>query len=37
MQGFLGSAAARPGIDYYQGLLVSVLQGELEASGAVAK
>ncbi len=37
MRGFLGSAAARADNDYYQGLLVSVLQGELEASLAVPK
>lgn len=37
MQSFLESAAARPGIDYYQGLLVSVLQGELKASVAATK
>jgi alpha-beta hydrolase superfamily lysophospholipase len=37
MRGFLKSAASRPDNNYYQGLLISVLQGELEASPAAAK
>ena len=37
MRGFLKSAARRPDNNYYQGLLISVLQGELEVSPAAAK
>jgi TPR repeat protein len=32
MRGFLKSAASRPDNNYYQGLLISVLQGELQSA-----
>lgn len=37
MRGFLQAAASRAGNNYYQSLLVSILQGELEAFVATSK